>query len=195
MEELLTRTEQALKKRASSQTEKGRSEPKPATPEEPRQSAEERLFERAQNSFDRGELEASSAILEELLQKNPSFEGGSELLTKVSDKIWEKGLPMSFEAKHNHTFGSCEGSLSLGADELRFESKDHAWVWNFDEVQDIKRDEPKDLVLETSEKDSLKLGKSKRYKFALAEPLADEDWSRYQNLVNVERPSEEATPP
>jgi tetratricopeptide (TPR) repeat protein len=145
--------------------------------------AEAQLLYQATVAFERGDLEASKRQIETLLQTNPSLQGASELLVKVNDEIWKKGLPMSFEAKHNHRIGSCTGTLTLAARGIRYSSKDHEWQWDFDEIRLLERDGRWILNLETHETEALSLGKPKNHKFEFRSPIRDEDWSRYRRLV------------
>jgi serine/threonine protein kinase len=150
----------------------------PVTP-----SGEAELLYQATLAFEQDDLKESKRQLEALLKANPSLEGASELLVKVNDEIWKKGLPLSFQAKHNHRIGSCTGTLELAVWGVRFTSDDHLWRWDFEEIRLIERDDPRTLLLETHESDTLSLGKPKNYKFELDKPMRDQDWSRYRRLA------------
>jgi serine/threonine protein kinase len=150
----------------------------PVTP-----SGEAQLLYQATLAFERGELEESKRQLEALLRANPSLEGASELLVRVNDGIWKRGLPLVFQAKHNHRIGSCTGTLELAPWGIHYSSEDHEWRWDFQEIRMIERDSPRTLNLETHESDTLSLGKPKNYKFELSDPIRDRDWSRYRRLL------------
>ena len=141
------------------------------------------LFYEAQTALERGELEESQAWLEELLLKDPTFAGASELLTEVTDRIWAEKLPLLFEARHNHRIGGCNGELSLTTLGLRFVSEQHDWSWRHEDIRVLEQPDERTIFVETFEKDIIGLGKYKRYKFELADKLSHTDWNRYQRLT------------
>jgi hypothetical protein len=141
------------------------------------------LFYEARLAFERGDLERSRAALETLLSRDPSFAGASELYVSVSDQIWERQLPMLRGARHNHRLGDCKGELSLASLGVRFQSTDHDWAFRPEDIRVMERPDESTFVVETFEKDTLSLGKNKRYRFELETPLSDADWARYQRLL------------
>ena len=141
------------------------------------------LFYEARKALERGELEESQAWLGELLLKDPTFEGASELLIEVTDHMWEENLPLTFAARHNHRLGSCHGELNLTTLGLRYLSEHHDWAWSHDEIRVLERPDDNTLYVETFEKDVIGLGKNKRYKFALEGGLSEADWVRYERLT------------
>lgn len=134
-------------------------------------------------ALERGELRESEAWLNELLLKDPRFEGASELLTQVTDRIWEEKLPLTFAARHNHRIGSCEGELNLTTLGVRYVSDAHDWAWSHDQIRVLERPDDETFFVETFEKDFVGLGKNKRYKFELDGGLSEEDWVRYERLA------------
>ncbi len=163
---------------------------KPKPPSEPPLSAESRsppraafLFYEARLALERGDLERSRAVLETLLSRDPSFAGASELYVTVTDQIWERQLPLLLGARHNHRFGGCKGELSLASLGVRFQSTDHDWAFRPGDIRVMERPDEATFILETFEKDTLALGKNKRYRFELEAPLSDADWARYQRLL------------
>lgn len=163
--------------------------PTPAEPPEPAMPPEDEgptmadLFFEAQMALERGELEESQAWLEELLLKDPRFEGAADLLTEVKDRIWEENLPLTFDARHNHSLGGCEGELSLTTLGVRYVSDAHDWAWSHDEIRVLERPDDETFVVETFETSMFGLGKNKRYKFELDGTLSGEDWGRYERLT------------
>jgi serine/threonine protein kinase len=145
---------------------------------------EAELFYNARLALDRGELAESKTILEELLERNPSLAGASELYLQVTDQIWEQGLPMVIEARHKHRLGACEGELTLTSLGIRYTSSAHDWAFKAEEIRVVERPGESTLFVETFEKDLLSMGKNKRYRFELSTPLADADWTRYQRVLN-----------
>ena len=141
------------------------------------------LFYQARLALELGELEESQAWLGELLLKEPTFEGASELLIEVTDRMWEETLPLTFAARHNHRLGSCRGELNLTTLGLRYVSEDHDWAWSHDEIRILERPNADTLYVETFEKDVIGLGKNKRYKFKPDGGLSDADWVRYERLT------------
>lgn len=59
-------------------------EPSETKPERP---SDAELYHQASIAFDRGELDAAKAALEELIRANPGFEGAPELLVKVNEQL------------------------------------------------------------------------------------------------------------
>ena len=155
---------------------------------------EQQLFEDATLARQYGDLLTSKARLEELLQRNPTFSGASELLAEVADEIWvQETLPLSFGARHQHRLGDCAGTLSLSASAIRFQSEAHEWNWNLDDIPVMQRTDGKTLILETYEREILGMSKSKRYRFLLVQPLELETWSQYQRLVTGTAAAQEAS--
>jgi len=163
-----------------------RAEPLPAEPalaERESVSTEADLFYEARLALERGELERSRATLETLLSRNPSFTGAGELYAKVTDQIWETRLPLLLSARHKHRLGGCQGELSLASLGVRFQSPDHDWAFRPEDIRVMERPEATTVIVETFEKDTLSLGKNKRYRFDLEASLSDADWARYQRLL------------
>jgi hypothetical protein len=133
--------------------------------------------------MERGELEESRATLESLLSRNPTFAGATELYVAVTDEIWEKSLPLVLRATHKHRLGGCAGELSLASLGVRFQSPDHDWAFRPGDMRVMERPEETTFIVETFEKDTLGLGKNKRYRFELDVSLSDQDWMRYQRLL------------
>jgi predicted Ser/Thr protein kinase/outer membrane biosynthesis protein TonB len=157
--------------------------PEPAPPQGMSAPKEADLFYEARVALERGDLEKSRAILETLFSRNPSFAGASELYLEVTDQIWEKDLPLRIPARHKHRLGSCEGELSLASLGVRFQSQQHDWAFRPEDMRVMERPEEAVFIVETFEKDTLSLGKNKRYRFELDNPLPDADWTRYQRLL------------
>lgn len=142
------------------------------------------LFYQARLAFERGELEEAKSRLDRLLEHDPAFAGGAELYVQVTDQLWERRLPIGISARHNHRLGSCEGEVSLATLGVRFHSADHDWAFAREDIRVLERPDESTLIVETYEKDLLSLGKNKRYKFDLETPLPEDDWVRYQRLMN-----------
>jgi serine/threonine-protein kinase len=145
---------------------------------------EAELFYNARVALERGELAESKTILEELLARNPSLAGASELYLQVTDQIWEQRLPIMIAARHRHRLGACEGELTLTSLGIRYTSSAHDWAFPVEEIRVVERPDESTLFVETFEKDLLSLGKNKRYKFELTTSLVDADWTRYQRVLN-----------
>jgi len=141
-------------------------EPLPPTPNE--------LFAGAHAALNRGDLEDAQAKLDALKSLNASYPGAQQLENELSDRFWERKLPLAFSAKHDHALGSCSGVLTLTSRGYGYRSNDHEWFWSFGEIGVTDRRGPRNLRIETTG------GKS--YKFELRDPLSNGDWSRYQRL-------------
>ena len=79
------------------------------------------LFDEALMALERGELEESQARIDELLLRDPDFEGASDLHIEVTDQIWGRKLPLSFPVRHNHRFGGCDGELTITTLGIQYE--------------------------------------------------------------------------
>ncbi len=90
---------------------------------------------------------------------------------------------MLLGARHDHRLGGCKGELSLASLGVRFLSTDHDWAFRPADIRVMERPDETTFVIETFEKDTLSLGKNKRYRFDLEAPLTDADWVRYQRLL------------
>ncbi len=174
---------------------RGETKAPPRTGREAAALSEPQLFYEATLARESGDFETSKARLEEALRRNPTFSGASELLTEVDDEIWKKTLPVSFEARHRHRFGSCIGSLSLEGGSIGFNSDAHEWKWELSAIRVMERTDAKNVIIETYEADVLGMGKPKRYKFSLDQPLDRETWSRYERIARRETLSEESSEP
>ena len=152
-------------------------------PPQPLALTEPQLFYEATLARENGDFETSRARLEELVRRNPTFTGASELLTEVDDELWKKNQPASFEARHRHRIGGCTGSLSLQAGSIRFRSDAHEGVWELPAIRVMERTDSKNVIVETFEKDVLGMGKPKRYRFTLSRPMGPETWSRYERIA------------
>jgi serine/threonine-protein kinase len=88
---------------------------------------------------------------------------------------FEATLPLSFQAKHSHRIGSCEGTLLLGASTIEFRSKEHErFRFRLAELRSLQRDNARSLKVETPDRS---------YNFSLDRPLGDGDWTRYRKLA------------
>jgi len=157
--------------------------PGPSPVEAERSPSEADLFYEARLALEQGELERSRATLETLLSRDPSFAGAGELYLAVTDQIWEKGLPLVLAARHKHRLGGCAGEVSFASLGVRFQSPDHDWAFRPKDIRVMERPESTAFIVETFEKDTLSMGKYKRYRFDLKVPLSDADWARYQRLL------------
>jgi hypothetical protein len=158
--------------------------PDAAPPKAPSEAA---LFEQARSAFNSGQLEQSKATLDTLLAKNPEFAGASALHLEVTDLLWKATLPISFQARHNHRIGGCNGELILEGEGIRYVSEKHGdWRWSFEEILSMDREDASQFNIVTAEKDVPLLGKSKNYKFKLLDgELEEQSWSRYQRLMSA----------
>ena len=134
-------------------------------------------------ALERGELEESQARIDELLLRDPDFEGASDLHIEVTDQIWGRKLPLSFPVRHNHRFGGCDGELTITTLGIQYESDAHDWAFSHEDIRVLERPDQNTLYVETSEREVLGLGKNKRYRFEVGEELTDEDWTRYVRIT------------
>ncbi len=141
------------------------------------------LFDEALMALERGDLEESQARIDELLLRDPDFEGASDLHIEVTDQIWGRKLPLSFPVRHNHRFGGCDGELTITTLGIQYESDAHDWAFSHEDIRVLERPDQNTLYVETSEREVLGLGKNKRYRFEVGEELTDEDWTRYVRIT------------
>ena len=69
------------------------------------------------------------------------------------------------------------------------------WEWKLGAIRVVERTDARNLIVETYEKDILGMGKPKRYRLNLSEPLQPETWSRYQRIAKREALTEESAAP
>ena len=143
--------------------------PAPAAPPDPAE-----LFEAARSAFARSELETARAQLDALDRLSASYPGAWKLREELAQRFWERTLPLSFNVRHDHALGSCNGVLQLTSSGFFYRSKEHEWVWSFAEVTETERRDPSRLRIETTRHTS--------YNFRLEERPQDEDWARHQAL-------------
>jgi Protein kinase domain len=146
------------------------------------------LYSEASKAFENGKLETSESTLEELLGRNPDFDGASALLGRVSAGLIEPDLPIQLAVRHRHRLGSCTGTLVLGAAKIEYRSSKHPlWSWDFEHLRALER-VAGGIHLETNEADMMGLLETKNYNFdILAGTLADETWKRYERSASAAR--------
>ena len=94
-------------------------------------------------------------------------------------------LPIVVRAQHDHRFGSCQGELTLEDGYIQFGSREHGqWRWVFDQIVQMEREDSRHVMLRSEERDSLKLGGSKTFRFELDTPIGLETWNAYRTLAN-----------
>lgn len=76
-----------------------------------------------------------------------------------------------FSVEHEHTLRSCRGKLVITPEKIEYqtEHKDHARVWRYDELQQIKVESPKILELVSYEDQKWRLGLDRVFKLKLLE--------------------------
>jgi hypothetical protein len=74
-----------------------------------------------------------------------------------------------FSVEHDHTLRSCRGKLVITPEKIEYqaERKDHARVWRYNELQQIKVESPKKLELATYEDQKWRVGLDRVFKFKL----------------------------
>ncbi len=148
-------------------------EPKPE-PVQPAPPTPNVLFADARAALNRGELENAQVKLDELKTLNRSYPGARELQNELSDRFWERKLPLAFSARHDHALGGCNGVLTLTSRGYGYRSDEHDWFWSFGEVAYTDRRSARRLRIETDD------GKS--YNFELHDALSNDDWASYQRV-------------
>ena len=83
--------------------------PPPPLPVEPAGPDPAVLFAEAQLAFEQGDIETAEAKLEELRAIDPSYAQAAKLVGELAHARWFAKLPLSYSAKHDHKFGSCDG--------------------------------------------------------------------------------------
>ncbi len=134
------------------------------------------LFAEAQLAFEQGDIETAEAKLEELRALDPSYAEAAKLVAELAHARWLAKLPLSYSAKHDHKFGSCEGAVTLNVDGIGFTSDAHSWSWPFAQLARTERRDSKQLRIETTRK--------KKFNFEIHDPIKLVDWSKFLNLAN-----------
>ena len=151
----------------------------------------EMTYWQADRAASAGELVESEASLETLLEEHPEFERGRTLMAAISTELLEPELPMELGVKHNHRFGSCNGTLTLGDAGVQYVSRSHgSWGWDFEHLQSMGSSNEWRITLSTREDDMLGLLGSKRYVFELRSgPVERQTWKRYERIFEASRAS------
>jgi serine/threonine-protein kinase len=147
------------------------------------------LFYGSRRAVANGELKVAEQKLEALMERNPDFDGASELLWEVSSQLVIPSLPLEFTAKHHHRFGSCTGRLTLHEWGIEYRSTKHGMLqWRFHQIRRMERKDASTLSIETNEDDMLGLLPTKNYNFSLLNaPLDESQGKRYYRLFRSVR--------
>ena len=151
----------------------------------------EMRFWQADRAASAGELVESEAILETFLEEHPEFERARALMAAISAELLVPELPMELGARHNHRFGHCNGTLTLGDSGVQYVSRNHGtWGWDFEHIQSLDSSNEWRITLSTREDDMLGLLDTKRYVFELrSRPVERETWKRYERIFEANRAS------
>lgn len=136
------------------------------------------LFSESTIALRNEEWEKASTAINTLLQNDPEFPGAREVREQLMDRQFSQRLPLSFPARHNHTFGGCNGTLAFGKHSITYKSEDHGRLnWTFSQIIDMEWTATKEMEIVTTEKGN------KKYKFSFPNAfLRTDDWQRYQKL-------------
>ena len=149
-------------------------------------------FWQADRTASAGALVESEAILETLLEEHPKLERARALMAAISAELLVPELPMELGVQHNHRFGHCNGTLTLGDAGVQYVSRNHgSWGWDFEHLQSMDSSNEWRITLSTGEDDMLGLLDSKRYVFELRSgPVERQTWKRYERMFEATRASE-----
>ncbi len=135
-----------------------------------------------------GDLLASEATLESILDGHPDYARGVAALAEVSRGLVTPELPVVVNARHNHRLGHCTGRLTLGEHSVEYASRKHGtWTFPLEYTLTMNSSSEWHLELETSEEELMGLLDTKRYLFALSKPLDRDVWKRYRRIYAHER--------
>jgi hypothetical protein len=91
---------------------------------------------------------------------------------------------LEYNVKHDHALRSCQGKLTMGDQEIRYEASDgkHSQAWSYIDIQKLDVVSPTQVILKTFESASWKkFGKDKTFEFSLTEgqfTRADQEFLR-----------------
>lgn len=73
----------------------------------------------------------------------------------------------TYKVKHLHTVGGCQGQLTVGETEVRYETdlRSDARIWIYPNIKDVKRRKMTQLTLYTYEDVALQLGRDRAFDF------------------------------
>lgn len=80
--------------------------------------------------------------------------------------------PQTLQVRHEHTIGSCTGTLTFSATDIRYETKEkkHQRVWSYPDVKFFEIDSTGELEIHSYEDESvLKLGSDRDYTFKVTQ--------------------------
>jgi hypothetical protein len=108
----------------------------------------------------------------------------------ISDRLGLRATAARFEmpVKHLHRVGGCQGKLTIGDNEISFDSDrpGESRRWRYSDLQSIGTSGPYDLRLTTFEHGPLQYGDTKEFRFHLKEKLDEHAyrfaWTRINEL-------------
>ncbi|MBI2956459.1 MAG: hypothetical protein HYY26_04005 [Acidobacteria bacterium] len=119
---------------------------------------------------------------------------GALLLTLAAPPPGE-AKTFTYKVKHQHTFGSCEGELSVTETEVRYETpnREDARIWTYDRIKKVERPGSHRLTVYTYEDQALQFGRDKPFDFEFLDGEVSDDLFAF--LVSRLGQREGAQPP
>lgn len=104
----------------------------------------------------------------------------------------------SFRVKHLHTFGGCQGVLTINDDEIRYatDARADARIWLYPDVKKVERKGSRRLVVHTHEDQALQFGRDKPFEFHFLDGVISQEVFQFL-IVRAGRPGTQppAAPP
>lgn len=98
------------------------------------------------------------------------------LLPAFGREVPQPFRAVTFTVEHDHFLGSGTGTLSMDEGGVRFEEEqkqEHSRQWNFPEIQELKIESPRKIVLRSYQDTGWKFNRDKRFEFRLVEGQID----------------------
>lgn len=77
------------------------------------------------------------------------------------------GKTYTYKVRHLHTFGSCQGKLVVGENDIRYDTtfRQDARIWSYTQIRHVERGDPRHLSILTYEDQTLQLGRDRPFNF------------------------------
>lgn len=101
----------------------------------------------------------------------------------------------TFKVKHNHTIGSCQGVLTIGQNDIRYQSdyRPDSRIWTYLDIKKVESPNLHKLRIETREEQTMQLGRDKIFEFEFIDGEVTDEV--YNFIVNrIARPPDANSP-
>lgn len=105
----------------------------------------------------------------------------------------------TYKVKHLHAVGSCQGLLTVGENEVRYESdyRKDSRIWSYIQIKKVERQSAYKLTIHTYEDQTLQLGRDKLFDFEFLDGRVDEELFNFMvtGMSKAKAPEPASAPP